>query len=698
MNMWIHGEKPCTTFVRKIERKKVNNPAYNQTIITFDIETTSISKKVGKEKKHYAGMYHWQMMVNGVYFSGRTYDSLREAFEAIDSWDGIKIIWVHNLAFEFQFLCNIFGNDKVDLFARDSHKPIKAKWKSLEFRCTLFLTNVSLAQVPKNFGLQNCQKMVGDLDYGLVRTPNTPLTKEEQEYCYQDVLIVHRLIEYFLGRYGVLQNIPLTSTGTIRRVVKQRWSDLPNFERLKLREKITNALPDFDLFMMLRQAFMGGYTHANVVNARRTIKNVDSYDITSSYPTVMIAEKYPYKLNECFVKGKPKIDTEDRAYLMKLKLTNVVCKGNHNNHYWSVSKGNNKGVMEDNGRVVTAEEMEIVLTGTDWEWFMKEYDFDTVEVITMYEGKKEYLPRYYINYVMELYCDKTQLKNVEGQEEKYRLAKAFLNGLYGMMVTNDINDEYSFVNGQWVCTPLTKPEIVKQLEDKAKTDQQFLYQWGVWVTAYARRNLWTMIEEIGDDLVYTDTDSLKMVHSERHLQAIDAYNEDICRKVRKSLIENDIVHASKDESNAEHLIGNAEGVSFPPKTPKGEDAELGIYDHEGDYPVPEFKTLGAKKYFYIDRKGEPHNTIAGCSKKAAKFVASCDRFEDELVIPEKFSMRTCSHFITNGHQIEVTDYLGRKDVFGDKYGICIENVPYTLGITATYKEMINKCRLLEVIH
>lgn len=46
-------------------------------------------------------------------------------------------------------------------------------------------------------------------------------------------------------------------------------------------------------FNMLQRAFAGGFTHANAEYTDEIMYNVDSYDFTSSYPYVMIAEKYP---------------------------------------------------------------------------------------------------------------------------------------------------------------------------------------------------------------------------------------------------------------------------------------------------------------------------------------------------------------------------------------------------------------------
>ena len=44
---------------------------------------------------------------------------------------------------------------------------------------------------------------------------------------------------------------------------------------------------------MLKQGFMGGFTHSNVRYNAITLNNVDSYDFNSSYPAVMVSEKFP---------------------------------------------------------------------------------------------------------------------------------------------------------------------------------------------------------------------------------------------------------------------------------------------------------------------------------------------------------------------------------------------------------------------
>lgn len=60
--------------------------------------------------------------------------------------------------------------------------------------------------------------------------------------------------------------------------------------------------------------------------------------------------------------------------------------------------------------------------------------------------------------------------------------------------------------------PITAEGVTAELQDRIRKKKFYLsYAWGVWVTAYARRNLWKMILQFPDDVVYCDTDSIKCV-------------------------------------------------------------------------------------------------------------------------------------------------------------------------------------------
>ena len=81
---------------------------------------------------------------------------------------------------------------------------------------------------------------------------------------------------------------------------------------------------------------MGGYTHANWVFANRIIKNVTSFDFTSSYLYVMLCEKFPSSpFKKCKIKSYSQIK-DDFCYIVTLKLKNPKCK--YFNNFISQSK------------------------------------------------------------------------------------------------------------------------------------------------------------------------------------------------------------------------------------------------------------------------------------------------------------------------------------------------------------------------
>ena len=118
--------------------------------------------------------------------------------ELQEKFDGILTIWVHNLAYDFQaVLLNIFEFDKI--FARSPHKVIYADVGNLRFRCSYFLTHMSLEKLAIQQKLP-VKKLVGELDYNIIRTPLTQLTEKEFEYCEHDILCLFYVIQFKLSK------------------------------------------------------------------------------------------------------------------------------------------------------------------------------------------------------------------------------------------------------------------------------------------------------------------------------------------------------------------------------------------------------------------------------------------------------------------------------------------------------------------
>lgn len=156
-----------------------------------------------------------------------------------------------------------------------------------------------------------------------------------------------------------------------------------------------------------------------------------------------------------------------------------------------------------------------------------------------------------------------------------------------------------------------KKDITEALQENyIKNKKQVLvYQWGVWITAWARHELFKGILKINDDVIYCDTDSIKFLNYENYENWINKYNKNCIDEINKTL------------NYYEINLSLAK-----PKTIKGTEKPLGVWDFEGIYT--KFKTLGAKRYAY-EQDGKFNITVSGLNKKCAVpyIVATLHPFE-----------------------------------------------------------------------
>lgn len=197
------------------------NIEYLNVPAAFDIETTSFYQNDDKSPENKRGiMYIWQFGIGNVVTTGRTWDefkSLLTILENILYLDKNRrlVIYVHNLPYEWQFMRQHFTWDEV--FILDDRKPVTARIGGIEFRCSMKLAGgKSLANTAKDLIKYPVEKMVGDLDYSLIRTPLTPLTPTELKYCENDIRVILHYIQEKIEQDGDITRIPLTNTGYVR--------------------------------------------------------------------------------------------------------------------------------------------------------------------------------------------------------------------------------------------------------------------------------------------------------------------------------------------------------------------------------------------------------------------------------------------------------------------------------------------------
>ena len=657
----------------------------DNTIYSFDIETTSylildnkiingsdyleLSEDEREAAIPQACMYIWQFSINSDVYYGRTWEDFKKFLDMLEESSPFeKIVFVHNLSFEFQFLRSQFKIDSV--VSRKSRKVMSASLLDykIEFRCTYMMSNCSLAFLPSVYNLP-VEKQVGDLDYDKIRTPVTELTEKELEYCKYDCLVVYEYIKTELKSYNSVFKIPITSTGKVRKELQsitmrdKKW-------RSEVRDCI-NIKPS--IYNLMINAFAGGYTHANFIYTDEIIKNVDSYDETSAYPYVLVTEKFPMReFKACNLQKKEDMMSKF-AYLLRVKFYNIRCK--YFNNFISASKCYNiKGVELDNGRIISAKEIDIPLTDIDFRFICDTYNFESYEIIESYYSIYKYLPKKFVNFVLQKYINKTAFKGVEGKELDYALEKAKFNSIYGMSVTNMIRDDVDYDNVKgWSETPLTNTDIFDKLcEEKRKGFLSFA--WGVWTTAYARDNLLRRVIDLDGNVIYCDTDSIKLV---------EGYDKSIFEEYNKSVIEK-IKHVS--------TIRDIPFESYAPSDRKGRQHILGIFENEteGDrkYTYDKFITQGAKKYA-VEIDGEIKITVSGVPKKnGAKCLKKIEDFRDDLIFDAKITNKKIVMYNDNQIPFDLIDYNGVKYRVEDKSGCCLLPTTYKLGKSQDYADLL----------
>lgn len=655
----------------------------------FDIETTSY--KQGEQK--FAFMYIWQFGIgfgNSIYF-GRTWEEFQNLTALLETELDLHlnrrlVIYVHNFSYEFQFMRKYF--DWEDVFSVGDRKPIRALTTGgIEFRDSYILSGFSLANTARNLTKHKVPKMEGDLDYSLIRHYKTPLTPKEIKYCENDIHIILAYINEQIEINGGIDKIPMTNTGRVRSYVRNYcyYKTLDDKKAgkgyyIRYRKIMEDLTIDPETYLQLKRAFMGGFTHANADYSGKLLHNVSSIDFTSSYPAVMISEKFPMsRFKPITIKDQKTFDHYRSRYalIFDARFTGLKSRISQES-YISESKCRNiSNPIINNGRIFSADSITTTLTEIDLDIMEQCYTWEGIEISSVKYAHKAYLPKPIIHSILRLYQDKTELKDVEGYEVEYMLSKGMLNSIYGMSVTDIVKDKATY-DGEW---GTERVNLADEIEAYNESKNRFLYYaWGLWVTAYARRNLWTGIISVGNDYVYSDTDSLKILNYENHLEYIKWFDEQIVAKMVKM---------------CDHYKLNKKLLN--PKTKDGIEKMIGIWDFEGTYQ--NFKTLGAKRYL-TDENGKLSLTVAGLSKQNGleymKELAGGDTlktfelFNNNLHIPANRTGKMTHTYIDNPNDLLITDYEGQKAMVTTLSGVHLEACDFTLSIAEQYKQFLQQ--------
>lgn len=660
----------------------------------LDIETTSTMVK--GEKMAY--MYAWAFGIKDenhmVY--GREWSQFVQLMTHVSKHfnlgkDRRLVVYVQNLGFEFQHMRKYFGWEKV--FSAKDRKPIIAISKiGIEFRDSYVLSSRSLESMAENLANHKIEKLVGHLDYSRVRHQNTKLTEREVQYLMNDVLIVLYYINEQIEYYSDISKVPLTNTQRVRRYVRdgcyythKSHKKSNSGKYIRYRNIMKTLQLSEEVYDMSKRAFMGGYVHASPNNTDKVFTDVESWDLISSYPAVMVTEKFPMS------SGTKTELTEDKNFdyyrkrfclLFDVRFTGLVSKNNYEN-YLSESKAMRitKPII-NNGRVFSAEEYVTTMTDVDFNIVEQCYTWETMQVANVYRFERGYLPKDLIKSIISLYNKKTKLKGMAGRELDYVINKEMLNSVFGMMVTDVVKTSpvYEDEEDSW---ETEQADATTQIERYNNQANRFLfYPWGVWVTAYARRNVWYAITYLGKDYLYSDTDAVKYRNPKEHTKFFTQYNNMIEKKLQRM---------------CDTLIMDIE--DFRPKNEKGEAKLIGTWEQDGEYS--KFKTLGAKQYLVEHKAGGLGMTLAGLDKQkgiaylqeiSATTEEMFERFDAGFTIPANKSGKISHTYIDDPKSAYITDYQGNTALVNTLSGIYLEDSEFTLSSTRKYLSLVENMK------
>lgn len=663
--------------------------------ISLDTETSHNHD----EENPVGWMYQWCFKYQNDLVYGRKPSELVDALKKVKEVNNLDAdhrisIYVHNLGYDYvyfkEWVKELYKDDlsaQTNMLAVAKHKIISVDMDGLLFKCSYRLTQKSLDAWSKEVGTKH-KKLVGTIDYDLIRYQDSKLDRKDWKYMFYDVIVLDEALRLQMEIHeDTLLSIPLTNTGYVRRDARTEYK-----KNTKNREQFVKTGLNYDTYMMCRKEFAGGITHGNRFVASKTVEgDIRHRDFASHYPSQQRCYTAPigkFVLDyDRSVDGDIGYTIEDLAskvadtcFLCEIKITDLTIKKGITLPYAQTckfyeGKVGTIDVIEDNGRILKMEGSSVVVVNEiDLKWLCKQYTFE-YEIIKVYIAKRGAFPKYLLDTVDKFFYGKTAYKEKEKDMEKngiedddpryianhrdLMISKGMLNGIYGMSATDPVRISYfEDDNGEWTSTKLSKDDVEDALFYYYQNYNSFMsYQLGVWTTSGARNELLDFVELIGyDNFLYADTDSIFYLSTP---------------EIEKRI----------EDKNAEFRKINDEKGFFI------ETEKQKVYYNQFELEketIVKFRFLHAKCYGYILDDGSLKVTIAGVSKYGrngntrVKELGSLD------------NLKSGYNFIDCGGTRTIYTHLKPSSVYVENHLLEVSSSAIICNTTKTLHGLINK--------
>lgn len=532
------------------------------------------------------------MVTGQIYFAG-SYTVVRKPMEVIDYlYSKIKtfcmdengnidehkqiVVYIHNASYDLSYLLpwiQIYlpGFDERSGIYDGRNKIITYRQGPLDFRCTYLLSSCSLERWCEEMNAEH-KKQVGMYDYSRLLFQDSEIDEDSKIYDEYDVLSMYDCLNKQMEAYGDdITTIPLTSTGYIRRALRNACRDDQNYRS----EYFNKSRLDAAAYTVVSPSYSGGYTHNNRNRKAKTVRgNIKHKDFRSHYPTQI--RKYPlpwgsvdlyYKVSGAenyrkmyghYITIQDLIDLWPRyTTISVIQIKDMRLKDEDHctmpfmqrSKMFNISKGFH--IRNDNGRALATYGTFITqIDNLTLQIINEQYDFE-YKILKVYRFQNKECPKPIAELIDDLFKKKSDYKiqyqkarkehgefSEEAIDALFRLnqTKKLLNSIYGCLATAPIRSEddidyISYYDGK-IDDPFKTVKAETLEEKQAKLDKyynnknSFLpYQVGVMVTSLARFELYEYIKAIGyDNVLYCDTDSAFYISTPENEKRIAALN------------------------------------------------------------------------------------------------------------------------------------------------------------------------------
>lgn len=412
-------------------------------------------------------------------------NSISETFDYLVSLNCNVVVYYHNLKFDGAFWLSYLLVDKKFTQAYDKigDKETDVKWKQqfkmfnntfkysisdrgmwysiivkvknhfIEIRDSLKLLPFSVKRIGESFGTKH-KKL--DMEYTGFRYAGCEITKEEQEYIANDVLVVKEALEIMFKQGHNKLTIGSCCLEEYKKICRssleiqldyaEMFPNLYDFKIDKQEHKYDNA-GDW-----LRKSYRGGWCYLVKGKENKIKTNGTTADVNSLYPSMMSSKsenKYPIGLPKFwtgnFIPGQALkenmyyfVRIKTRFYIKDNYLPFIQIKGDlkykgteslETSDVYNHENGDYFPYYIDKDGNIQQAKVELTLTMTDYQLIKEHYELVDFEIL---DGCYFYS----MVGIFDEYINKYAKIKKESKGALRELAKLFLNNLYGKMASS----------------------------------------------------------------------------------------------------------------------------------------------------------------------------------------------------------------------------------------------------------------------